>query len=148
MLSITDAKSLDSGYHGQKALDEMHARGIVMKTIPVEQLDETLNKALEAQGENEAIGLTKDADTVAWVFRVPKGLKDTEADAVFITERASGRVFVVVQTKHGVLQAAEGAGHTPVFGAGRGTLTIVSEDDEHLKEFQVTARPHPAHFGP
>ena len=23
----------------------------------------------------------------------------------------------------------------PVFGAGRGTLTIVSEDEEHLKDF-------------
>jgi hypothetical protein len=31
---------------------------------------------------------------------------------------------------------ADGATPSPVFGAGRGTLTVVAEDDEHLGDFQ------------
>ena len=40
-----------------------------MKTIPLATLDEGLAKAVEAQGQHEAIGLTNDAGTVAWVLR-------------------------------------------------------------------------------
>ncbi|MDB5319965.1 MAG: hypothetical protein JWN40_1596 [Phycisphaerales bacterium] len=107
-----------------------------MKTIPVEQLNERLTKALEQQDEHEAIGLTKDADTVAWVVRVPKALKDSGTDVVLFAEGPTGHVFVVVQAKHILEQKPTGAAQAPVFGAGRGTLTIVSEDDEHLKDFQ------------
>src|SRR5947209_8782317 len=107
-----------------------------MKTIPVEQLDERLTKALEQQDEHEAIGLTKNAGTVAWVLRVPDALKDSEADVVVFGEGPEGRIFVIVQAKHVLRRRPEGAAHTPVFGTGRGTLTIVSEDDEHLKDFQ------------
>jgi hypothetical protein len=45
-------------------------------------------------------------------------------------------VVVVLQAKHGLRRKTEVPAHTPVFGAGRGTMTIVSEDDEHLKDFQ------------
>lgn len=107
-----------------------------MKTIPVEQLDERLTKALEQQDEHEAIGLTRNAGTVAWVLRVPEELKDSEADGVFFADGPAGRVLVVVQAKHAFRRKPEGPVHTPVFGAGRGTMTIVSEDDEHLKDFQ------------
>jgi hypothetical protein len=111
----------------------------MMKTIPVEQLDERLTRALELQDEHEAIGLTNDAGTVAWVVRVPKALQDSEADVV-VAEGPAGRVLVVVQAKHALRQKPAGASasasaHAPVFGAGRGTLTIVAEDDEHLKDF-------------
>lgn len=107
-----------------------------MKTIPVEQLNDQLTKALEQQDEHEAIGLTKDAGMVAWVVRVPPELKDSEADVVVFNEGPAGHVFVVLQAKHGLDRVTAGTAHTPVFGAGRGTLTIVSEDDEHLKDFQ------------
>ena len=107
-----------------------------MKTIPVEQLDERLTKALEQQDEHEAIGLTKDAGTVAWVLRVPKVLQDKEADVVIYGGGAMGRFYVVVQPKHFFGGKTQGAAQQPVFGAGQGTLTIVSEDDEHLKDFQ------------
>jgi hypothetical protein len=103
-----------------------------MKTIPVEQLDERLTKALEAQSEHEAIGLTRNADKVAWLLRVPATLKDTEADLVLYNEGPAGRFFVIVQAKARLEQTPG----TPVFGAGRGTLTIVSEDDEHLDDFR------------
>ena len=105
-----------------------------MKSIPVEQLDEKLSKALETQAEHEAIGLTRNSDTVAWVLRVPEALKGAEADAVSFSERGSDRVLVVVHAKHG--PSLPVAPRVPVFGAGRGTLTVVSEDDEHLNDFQ------------
>jgi hypothetical protein len=107
-----------------------------MKTIPVEQLNERLTHALAQQDEHEAIGLTKDADTVAWVLRVPEAMKDSEADLVLYTEGPAGRIFVIVQAKHSIQGQPTKTAHTPVFGAGRGTMTIVSEDDEHLKDFQ------------
>ena len=107
-----------------------------MKTIPVEQLDERLSKAIEQQDEHEAIGLTKNAGTVAWLLRVPEALKDSGADIVVSGEGPSGRVFVILEAKHGLQRQSDGAAHAPVFGAGRGTLTIVSEDDDHLKDFQ------------
>lgn len=107
-----------------------------MKTIPVEQLNERMSKALEQQNEHEAIGLTKDSGTVAWVVRVPEALKDSAADVVMFVEGPAGHVIVTLQAKHGFRQKTGGTVNTPVFGAGRGTLTIVSEDDEHLKDFQ------------
>jgi len=107
-----------------------------MKTIPVEQLGEQLTKALEQQDEHEAIQLMKNAGTVALLLRVPDTMRDTEADLVVYTEGPAGRVFFIVQAKHVLPLRAEQAPHTPVFGAGRGTLTIVSEDDEHLNDFK------------
>jgi len=107
-----------------------------MKTIPVEQLDKRLTSALEQQDEHEAIGVTKDAGTIAWLLRVPEAMKDSEADAVFHTEGPAGRIFVIVEAKHISPASSRPAAHAPVFGAGRGTLTIVSEDEEHLKDFK------------
>jgi hypothetical protein len=107
-----------------------------MKTIPVEQLDERLTKALEQQDAHEAIGLTKDAGTVAWVLRVPEAMRDAEADVVSVGEGPAGQFIFVVQAKHASRRQADEGVHTPVFGAGHGTLTVVSEDDEHLKDFQ------------
>jgi hypothetical protein len=107
-----------------------------MKTIPVEQLDERLSKALEGQDEHEAIRLTKNANSVAWLLRLPETMKDTEADLVFFSEVPSGRIVVIVEGKHVSKPTSDEPARTPVFGAGRGTLTIVSEDDEHLKDFK------------
>ena len=99
-----------------------------MKTIPVEELNDRLTKALEQQDEHEPIGLTQGAGTVAWVVRVPQSLRDSEADVVAFQPGPEGRIYVLLEVKS--------AAHAPVFGAGRGTLTVLSEDDEHLKDFQ------------
>jgi hypothetical protein len=110
-----------------------------MKTIPVEQLDKRLSKAIEQQDEHEAIGLTNDSGTVAWVLRVPKSMKDTEADSVLYSQGPTGPVFVLVQARHAdgkLVESAANGAHIPVFGAGRGSLTILSDDEEHLKDFQ------------
>jgi hypothetical protein len=106
-----------------------------MKSIPIDQSGE-LAKALEQQDEHEAIGLTGKAGTVAWVVRVPESLKGSEADVVYFAEGPAGRVLVMVEAKQASPRQSDQNGQKPVFGAGRGTLTIVSEDDEHLKDFQ------------
>jgi hypothetical protein len=128
------ATSSKGAYHAFRATTE--TKGRMMKTIPVEQLDEQLAKALEQQDQHEAIRLTKDAGTVAWLLRVPETMKDTEADVVVYTEGPAGRIFFIVQAKHVFQGRPEQSSRTPVFGAGRGTLTIVSEDDEHLSDFK------------
>jgi hypothetical protein len=105
-----------------------------MKTIPVDQVNEKLAKALEQQNEHEPIGLTKDANTVAWVLRVPQELRNAEADVVLhLHHGPNGEFLISVQAKP---SPAEPAHRRPIFGAGQGTLTILSEDDEHLKDFQ------------
>ncbi len=107
-----------------------------MTTIPIEQLDERLTKALEQQDEHEAIGITTDAGTVAWVVRVPQGLRNSEAHIESLREGPPGFAFVVVRAKQVDQERNEHAVHAPIFGAGRGTLTLLSEDEEHLKDFQ------------
>ena len=112
-------------------------KGSTMKTIPVEQLDPQLTKALEQQDEHEAIGLTKDSGTVAWVLRVPEALKDKGADLVFYGGGPVGGFHIVVRAKRAFGVETDGAvTNQPVFGGGRGTLTIISDDDHHLKDFQ------------
>jgi hypothetical protein len=106
-----------------------------MKTIPLEQLNEKLTKALEEQDQHEALGLTNGQGGVGWLLvRVPEFLKDTEADVVTMGEGQQGRI--VIQAKIPSSKPPESNGKHPVFGAGRGTLTIVSDDDDHLKDFQ------------
>ena len=107
-----------------------------MKTIPLEQLDHRLAEVLEEQTEHEAVRLTKGAHTVAFLLRLPEVMKDTDADFVFFTEDSAGRVFVIVEAKHASRHGLEKSVNRPVFGAGRGTLTIVNDDDEHLKDFK------------
>jgi len=82
----------EGAYHSVKATTE--TKGGIMKTIPVEQLGERVAKALEQQDEHEAIRLTRNAGTVAWLLRVPETMKDAEADVVVCTEGPAGRVFL------------------------------------------------------
>ena len=107
-----------------------------MKTLPLEQLDQRLTKVLEEQPEHEALRLTKNANTVAFLLRLPVAMQDTEADIVFFGEGPSGRIVVVVEAKNASQDDVENGVQHPVFGAGRGTLTIVSDDEEHLKDFK------------
>lgn len=106
-------------------------------TIPIEQLGERLSKVLQGPDEHQAIELTKNADTVAWVVRIPQEIKENpHADLVFDIEEPSGRLMTVHIQAKSQSSAPQRNSATPIFGAGRGTLTIVSEDDEHLKDFQ------------
>jgi hypothetical protein len=107
-----------------------------MKTIPVEQLEHRLSEALKQQDEHEAIGLTTSAGTVALVVKVPESLKHLDADLVVVRAASEGQVLFVVETKGTDEKRPAEAGNVPAVGAGRGTLTILKEDDEHLKDFR------------
>jgi hypothetical protein len=105
-----------------------------MKTIAVEQLDHRLAEALKAQQREEAVMLTENSKPLGLMVRVPEGFSDTTADSVIWLNQPEGRVLVILQAKQHS-QEPEGMPGQPVFGSARGMLTIVAEDDEHLKDF-------------
>jgi antitoxin (DNA-binding transcriptional repressor) of toxin-antitoxin stability system len=71
------------------------------------------------------------------LLRLPDGTKNLKVDAAFcVDDPGMGRVYVIIEAKHGQhLASADGAGQ-PVFGSCKEMMTIVSEDDEHLKDFE------------
>jgi hypothetical protein len=107
-----------------------------MKTIPLEQVDPRIAEALKQQRREDPILLTKGSHALGLLLRLPEGMKDSDVDSVFWLEEPMGRVMVIVQAKHGVDSGHDGAPGQPVFGSCKGMLTIVSEDDEHLKDFE------------
>jgi hypothetical protein len=107
-----------------------------MKTIALEQLDQRIAEALKQQRREDPILLTKGSDALGLLLRLPEGTKDSDVDGVFWLEEPMGRVMVIVQAKYGVDTGHDGAPGQPVFGSCKGMLTIVSEDDEHLKDFE------------
>jgi len=107
-----------------------------MKTIALEQVDQRIAEALKQQRREDPILLTKGSDALGLLLRLPEGIKDSDVDGVFWLEEPMGRVLVIVQAKYGVGTGHEAAPGQPVFGSCKGMLTIVSEDDEHLKDFE------------
>ena len=63
-------------------------------------------------------------------------MKDAEPDVVFFSELPSGVYLLIVQATRRPGVQSNDAGPAPVFGAGRGTFSILREDDEHLKDFK------------
>ena len=107
-----------------------------MKTIALEQVDQRIAEALKQQRREDPILLTKGSDALGLLLRLPEGTKDSDVDGVYWLEEPMGRVLVIIQAKYGPAHG-QGAGPAqPVFGSCKGMLTIVSEDDEHLKDFE------------
>jgi hypothetical protein len=108
-----------------------------MKTIALEQLDNRLAEALEEQRLDDPLVLTKGSDALGLLLRLPEGTKDSDVDGVFWLEEPTGRrLVVIIEAKCGPQHGQEGGRDHPVFGSCKGMLTIVSEDDEHLKDFE------------
>jgi hypothetical protein len=108
----------------------------MMKTIAFDQLDRGIADALKQQRREDPILLTRGSDALGLLLRLPEGMKDSDVDGVYWLEEPAGRVLVIIQAKYGPPHGqAAGPGH-PVFGSCKGMLTIVSEDDEHLKDFE------------
>jgi hypothetical protein len=107
-----------------------------MKTIALEQVDQRITEALKHQRSEDPILLTKGSDALGLLVRLPEGTKDLDVDAAYSLEEPMGRVFVIIQVKHSQPFASELGTGQPVFGSCKGLMTIVSEDDEHLKDFQ------------
>jgi hypothetical protein len=107
-----------------------------MKTIAIEQVDERLTVALEQQRREEPIVLTKGSDAIGLLLKLPEGTKDSDVDGAVWVEDPVGGVMVLILAKHGAVPAPVGGPGLPVFGSCRGMLTIISEDDEYLKDFE------------
>ncbi len=107
-----------------------------MKTIALEQAGKRIAEALEQQRREDPILLTKGSDALGLLLRLPEGMKDSDVDGVFWLEEPTGRVLVIVQAKHGLPLEPEAARAEPVFGSCKGMLTVLSEDEELLKDFE------------
>jgi len=107
-----------------------------MKTIALEQMDQRIAEALKQQRREDPILLTKGSDALGLLLRLPEGTKDSDVDGVFWLEEPMGRVLVIIQAKYSPHPREEVGPGQPVFGSCKGMLTIVSEDDEHLKDFE------------
>jgi hypothetical protein len=107
-----------------------------MKTIALEQVDQRITEALKHQSREDPILLTEGSDALGLLLRLPEGTKDRDVDAAFWLEEPSGRVLVIIQAKHGQQLGSEAEMGQPVFGSCKGMMTIVSEDEEHLKDFE------------
>jgi len=105
-----------------------------MKTIALEPANSGIADALKHQRREEPILLKSDSDAVGLLLRLPEGTKDLDLDAVWIDE-PSGFVVVFIQAKYSPGIQPETKTNRAVFGSCKGMMTIVSEDDEHLKDF-------------
>jgi hypothetical protein len=107
-----------------------------MKTIALEQVDQRITEALKHQRREDPILLTKGSDALGLLLRLPEGTKDWDVDAAFWLEEPMGHVLVIIQAKHGQPSGTDIGMGEPVFGSCKGMMTIVSEDEEHLKDFE------------
>jgi hypothetical protein len=107
-----------------------------VKTIPLEQVDQRITEALKQQRREDPILLTKGSEALGLLLRLPEGTKDWNVDGAFWLEEPMGRFLVIIQAKHGQSFASEVGVGQPVFGSCKGMITIVSEDQEHLKDFE------------
>lgn len=107
-----------------------------MKTIALEQVDQRISDALMQQRSEEPILLTKGAEGLALVLRLPEGSQDWDVDSATWVEEPQGNVSVFIEVKHRRPAGSENGATRPVFGSCQGMMTTVAEDEEHLQDFQ------------
>ena len=107
-------------------------RVTTMKTIALEQAENRIAEALKHQGREGPI-LLKGSDADGLLLRLPEGM---DVDGVSWLEGPAGLALVIIQAKYLSEYGSESKPARPVFGSCQGMLTIVSEDDEHLKDFE------------
>ena len=108
-----------------------------MKTMRLENLDQRVTEALKQQNERELILLTEGSNPLGVLVRVPDTMQDSNIDGVFWREDENGhRVAVTLQITSHLDTKPRINGAQPVFGSCREMLTIVQDDDEHLRDFQ------------
>jgi hypothetical protein len=107
-----------------------------MKAIAIEQADNRIAEALKQQQPEEPILLTEGSDAIGLLLKIPEGLKDSGVEAAYWLEGPEGLALVFIQAKNASAAGSGSEPARPVFGSCQGMLTIVSEDDEHLKDFQ------------
>ena len=107
-----------------------------MKTIELEQAGQQISEALKNQGRNDPIVLTEGSEALGLLLRLPHGTKAVDVDWDYWPEaHMIGHIVIVVGAKRDTHGSATG-NRRPVFGSCQGMMTIVSEDDEYLKDFE------------
>jgi len=106
-----------------------------MKTFALDQLDHDFADAIIEQADFEIARLTKDATTVAVLLKLPEKMEVAAQEIVRLGESPSGYLTVVVELKSCTREPGGEGARRPVFGAGRGSLTVVSEEEERLDDF-------------
>jgi hypothetical protein len=107
-----------------------------MKAIALEQADNRIAEALKQQEPEEPILLTEGAEAIGLLLKFPESLKDSGIDAAYWLEGPAGLTLVLIQAKTALESGSGSEPARPVFGSCQGMLNIVSEDDEHLKDFE------------
>jgi hypothetical protein len=107
-----------------------------MKTIELEQTDRQIAETLKQQDSQEPVLLTKGSNAIWLLLKLPEGTKEADVDGVFRLEGPAGRVLVIIEARYGPQLPQETGLGRPVFGSCKGMLTVMSEDDEHLKDFE------------
>src|SRR5262249_21176067 len=107
-----------------------------MKTIALEQVDQRITEALKHQPREEPIILTEGSDARGLLLPLPEGTKDCDVRSVRWLEEPIGGHLGMIWANHGRQFGSEGQIRKPVFGSCKGMMTIISEDEEHLKDFE------------
>jgi len=102
-----------------------------MKSIPLTQIAGSLVDTLGAV--DQPIVLIKDAQAVAMVIPLPAGISEASVDSQQAGQVQNYAASVVKPVNDSM--SRELPWGTPIFGRCQGMLTIISEDDEHLKDF-------------
>ena len=76
------------------------------------------------------------------MLRLPNELKNSEIDTAIWTHGPDGAVLMILQAKRlpRFRQPEPSDAVLPQFGNCRGMLTVIAEDDEHLKDFEEYMR--------
>ena len=112
-----------------------------MKSIPVESLDHHVVDTIKSQQSEEPVVLTENSRAVGLVWRIPEEFNAIDFTMLFHREiRATGpgcKITIRFPKANGAIESEPAAGQgVPVFGSCRGMLSIIADDDEHLKDFE------------
>ena len=102
-----------------------------MKSIPLTQIAGSLVDTLGSV--DQPIVLVKDAQAVAMVIPLPAGVSEKSVDSQQAGQVQNYAASVVKPVDESESRALPSG--VPIFGRCQGMLTIVSDDDEHLKDF-------------
>jgi hypothetical protein len=106
-----------------------------MTSIPLAEVKDRIAEVLERQDSDAPILLTKGTEAVGLLVKVPERLRHRGFDVVTWLDAPEGHALVMIESESRPGSDPEAKWARPVFGSCRGMLTVVAEDDEHLKDF-------------
>ena len=107
----------------------------LMKALTLKPEENRIAEALREQPPNEAVVLMQGEDAVGLMLNLPEEMKNQKFEVVLIRKQPGDDTSLVIELKHSHEHKTSSELPVPVFGSCRGMLTIISDDDEHLKDF-------------